>query len=118
VLDAHYNTGRGVRFLQQALNHLNWQPRGLLWPHLVEDGSMGKMTWGALMVCWSHPRRGPKLLATVQNACQARYYLEIQERNERFEKYVGWWSRVDQAAPPGYPTPDLYYRWVVHTPDR
>jgi lysozyme family protein len=113
VLDAQYNTGRGIKFLQSGLNHINWTPGGRLWPEIAEDNRMGPQTWNAMLACVRHPRRGPHLLCRLQNVAQAMHYWQLQDRRESFEKFVGWWKRTE-TIPKHYPEPERYYRYQVH----
>lgn len=97
VLESHVNTGRGVEFLQAALNKLNWTQNGLLWPELTADNRMGANTWAVLLACLKNPSRGARRLYNLQNVRQGLHYWQLQDKRESFEKFIGWYERVEHV---------------------
>lgn len=87
-------TGRATEFIQRACNALNGNQR--LYPDLLVDGSFGTKTLTAVKSCVKE--RGADLLYKVINILQGGWYISLMERNLNFEKYVGWFNRVDFLA--------------------
>lgn len=91
VFDTQVNMGRGIEFAQRTANLLNRNGRD--WPDIVEDNGFGKNTWKAVQAAVD--KRGPVLFHKVQNLVQGAYYISLmRKRPERFERYIGWFSRV------------------------
>lgn len=84
-------TGRATQFLQRAANSLN--NRQLLYPDILVDGSFGTKTMQAVKSCIKS--RDENLLYKAINILQGAWYLELMEGNEKFEKYIGWFNRVE-----------------------
>jgi lysozyme family protein len=83
-------TGRAVEHLQRSLNILN--NRQKYYADVIVDGVMGKITLAAYNNCCSI--RGETLLVKVLNMYQGKYYIELMEKKEVFEKFYGLLKRV------------------------
>jgi lysozyme family protein len=83
-------TGRAVEHLQRSLNILN--NRQKLYADIKADGIMGNLTLAAYQNCLL--KQGENLLVCVLNMFQGKYYLELMENKELFEKYYGLFKRV------------------------
>jgi len=84
-------TGRATEFIQEACNALN--NRQKLYSDITVDRSFGGQTMKAVHSCINH--RGSALLYKVINLLQGNWYLTLMKRDDKFEKYVGWFKRVD-----------------------
>lgn len=87
------NTGvmRATLILQETINLLNRNQK--LYSNIKVDGKFGQYTLSALKACLSH--NGEKLVFNVLNMQQGKFYLELMIGNEVYEKYIGWFSRVE-----------------------
>jgi len=83
-------TGRATEHLQRSLNILN--NRQQYYPDIKVDGSIGAQTIGAYKICCAKLREN--LLVNVLNMFQGKYYLELMEKKEAFEKFTGLFKRV------------------------
>lgn len=86
-------TGRGVRFLQRALNSLNQEAK--LYPDLVMDGAIGRLTLYCLKTYLEHRgHRGEHVLLEMIRAQQRVFYIELSERRQKDERFqYGWQSK-------------------------
>ena len=84
-------TGRAIEFIQRACNALNNNQK--LYPDILIDGSFGNRTLITVQKCVQI--RGAELLYKVVNILQGAWYVSLMERNLIYEKYVGWFKRVD-----------------------
>ena len=96
--------GRGIAFLQTALNAFNLLAVGSaeLWPSIATvDGDYGGKTDGALAAYLAHPKRGRvDVLLEAMNSQQGSRYLGIvaADPTQRVFAY-GWFAnRVVAAA--------------------
>lgn len=80
-----------IGFLQRSLNILNNNQK--LYPDIIVDGCFGPETLRTIENCLK--TRGLALLCNVLNFYQAKYYIDIMERNSRQEKYIGWFGRIE-----------------------
>jgi lysozyme family protein len=83
-------TGRAVEHLQRSLNILNNMQK--LYPDIKADGAMGNQTFEAYKKCCSI--KGEIFLVKVLNLFQGKYYIELMEKKEVFEKFTGLLKRV------------------------
>ena len=83
-------TGRAIEHLQRSLNILNNQQK--LYADVKVDGAMGNITLGTYQNCCS--KQGENLLVNVLNIFQGKYYIELMEKKEVFEKFYGLFKRV------------------------
>ena len=83
-------TGRAIEHIQRSLNILN--NRQKLYADVKVDGAMGNITLGAYQNCCS--KQGENLLVNVLNMFQGKYYIELMEKKEVFEKFYGLFKRV------------------------
>jgi lysozyme family protein len=83
-------TGRAIEHLQKSLNLLNNQQKYYM--DLSVDGVMGVQSLSAYKNCCY--ARGEGLLVKVLNIYQGKYYIELMEKKEVFEKYAGLFKRV------------------------
>jgi lysozyme family protein len=83
-------TGKAIEHLQRSLNLLNNQQKYYM--DLSVDGGMGVQTLSAYKNCCY--ARGEGLLVKVLNMYQGKYYIELMEKKEVFEKFAGLFNRV------------------------
>jgi len=83
-------TGRAIEHLQRSLNILNNQQK--YYANIKTDGAMGNETMGAYASCLL--KQGEKTLVNVMNMFQGKYYVELMEKKEIFEKFPGLFKRV------------------------
>lgn len=94
LFDTGVNMGTGVatKFLQRALNVLNLN--GTMYPDMVIDGGLGKMTQAALAIYLANRKgEGLRVLMGMLNGQQCVRYIELAEARPKDERYVfGWQS--------------------------
>jgi lysozyme family protein len=92
MFDQSVNLGikRAVEHLQRSLNILN--ERQTHYPDIKVDGIIGDQTIGAYFKCCSMEKE--KMLVNVLNMFQAKYYIELMEKRNVFEKFIGLFKRV------------------------
>jgi len=92
MFDQSVNLGtrRAVEHLQRSLNILN--NRQQFYPDIKVDGAMGNQSFDAYKNCCS--KQGENLLVNVLNMFQGKYYIELIEKKEVFEKFYGLFKRV------------------------
>jgi lysozyme family protein len=93
LLDTGVNMGpaTAARFLQRALNVLNQD--GKLYPDLVVDGAIGKMTLSALRAfLQARGTDGEQVLLRMLNAQQSVRYMEIAEGDKSQEAFMYGWQ--------------------------
>jgi lysozyme family protein len=92
MFDQSINLGieRASEHLQRSLNILN--DRQTLYPDIKVDGVIGDQTIGAYFKCCSMEKE--KMLVNVLNMFQAKYYIELMEKRNAFEKFIGLFKRV------------------------
>lgn len=83
--------GRASEFFQRALNVLN--NRGRLYQDISVDGDIGNETIKAFKKAVE--TRNAELIYKVINILQGYHYINLMESNQKFEKYIGWFKRVD-----------------------
>lgn len=92
LLDTGVNMGSAVagKFLQRALNVLNQDDK--LYPNIVVDGGVGRMTLAALSAfLQARGQGGIAVLLSMLNAQQSVRYMEIAEANTAQETFeYGW----------------------------
>jgi lysozyme family protein len=86
----NFGTGRAIEHLQRSLNILN--NRQKLYMDIKVDGAMGNQTFEVYKNCCS--KQGEILLVNVLNMFQGKYYIELMENKEVFEKFTGLLNRV------------------------
>ncbi len=64
--------------------------RERLYDNIPVDGQIGKKTLDALSKVGSG-----NLLFKVMNILQGEHYINLMRRNETFEKYIGWFNRIE-----------------------
>lgn len=92
LLDTGVNMGPGVasRFLQRALNVLNKE--GKLYPDIVVDGNIGRITIAALRAYLSaRGKDGHIVLLRALNAQQGMRYIDLAEARPSQEAFVHGW---------------------------
>lgn len=82
---------RAVEYLQKALNILNRNKK--LYDDIIIDGIMGNITLNTLNK--SITLNGEKLIYNILNFYQAFHYLRLMEFKPVYEKYIGWFKRID-----------------------
>lgn len=90
-MSVNLGSGRATEFLQRTCNAFNNRQR--LYPDILVDGDFGPQTIKAYRSCVR--TRGVELLYKGINILQGSWYLGLMEGSERFEKYIGWFERVD-----------------------
>jgi lysozyme family protein len=83
-------TGRGIEHLQRSLNILN--DRQAIYQDIEVDGVMGNQTLTAYKKCYSS--KGELMIVNVLNMFQGKYYIELMEKKNVFEKFTGLFKRV------------------------
>jgi lysozyme family protein len=87
----HISDYKAIKFLQTGLNALNRGER--YYNDIVVDGQLGPQTRGALEAFLS---RGKLYrLVKVINILQGNHYVNLMKSNEVYEKYIGWFDRVE-----------------------
>lgn len=92
LLDTGVNMGTSTasKFLQRALNVLNRE--GKLYPDILVDGGIGKMTLAALRAyLTARGKDGETVVLRALNAQQGARYIDIAERNPSQEEFVHGW---------------------------
>jgi lysozyme family protein len=92
MFDQSVNLGikRAIEHLQRSINILN--DRQTLYNDVKVDGIIGDQTTGAYFKCSCMGKE--KLLVNVLNMFQAKYYIELLEKRNVFEKFLGLFKRV------------------------
>src|ERR1035437_5503402 len=92
MFDQSVNLGikRAVEHLQRSLNILN--DRQTLYNDIKVDGIIGDQTIGAYFKCCHLEKE--TMLVNVLNMFQAKYYIELMEKRNVFEKFIGLFKRV------------------------
>ncbi len=80
-----------AKHLQRALNLLNNNEK--YYKNIDVDGQIGNVTLSTLKVCLSI--RNEKLIYNVLNFLQGARYIELMEKRETNEKFIGWFNRVE-----------------------
>ena len=92
LLDTGVNMGTGTaaKFLQRALNVLNRE--GKLYPDIVVDGGVGRMTLAALgAYIKARGKDGETVLLRALNAQQGVRYIDLAERRPSQEEFLHGW---------------------------
>ncbi len=82
---------RAVRFMQNTANILNNNQK--YYPDIRVDGVLGKKTKEAFAKCIK--RHDKQTVFNVLNIFQGAFYLELMIKNPVYEKYIGWFKRVE-----------------------
>ena len=82
---------RASIILQTVLNLLN--RNGKFYPDIKIDGKVGPQTLSTLRLCLQ--KNSEKLLFNVLNILQGAFYTELMLNNPVYEKYIGWFSRIE-----------------------
>jgi len=92
MFDQSVNLGikRAVEHLQRSLNILN--DRQTLYPDIKADGAIGDQTLGAYFHCCHLEKE--KMVVNILNMFQAKYHIELMEKQNVFEKFIGLFKRV------------------------
>jgi lysozyme family protein len=85
-------TKQATKHLQEALNILNQNQR--FYADIKTDGIFGPQTMDALDKCME-VYANLKLLYNVLNILQGKYYITLMKRTPKFEKYIGWFTRIN-----------------------
>jgi len=80
--------GRGAKIFQEALNLANRNQRD--YENIIIDGGIGAKTISTFRAC-----KKKRMLFNIMNLLQGEFYINLMRRNENYEKYVGWFDRVD-----------------------
>jgi lysozyme family protein len=92
MFDQSVNLGiqRAIEHLQRSLNILN--DRQTLYPDVKVDGIIGDQTIGIYFKCCNLGKE--TLLVNLLNMFQGKYYIELMEKRNVFEKFIGLFKRV------------------------
>ena len=92
MFDQSVNLGiqRAIEHLQRSLNILN--DRQTLYPDIKADGIIGDQTIGVYFNCCHLGKEA--MLVNVLNMFQGKYYIELMEKRNVFEKFIGLFKRV------------------------
>lgn len=98
LFDTGVNCGMPTvkRFLQRTLNVLN--VNGTRYPDLVVDGLIGPRTMAALKRALAVAPWYRLCILRALDSLQCVRYIELAERNEKFESFVPGWLRVRVGA--------------------
>jgi len=90
IFDTSVNMGRGkgAKIFQEALNLSNRNERD--YKDIAVDGGIGPKTISTFRAC-----KNKRLLYNVMNVLQGEFYIQLMRKNEVYEKYIGWFDRVD-----------------------
>jgi lysozyme family protein len=93
LFDTGVNQGIGtaVKYLQRALNALNNNQKH--YKNIAVDGGCGPVTIKTILNCLNV--RDEKLIYKLMNILQGAFYIDLMEKNESQERFVGWFNRVD-----------------------
>lgn len=80
--------GRGGKIFQEAINLSNRNERD--YNNIAVDGAIGAKTISAFRAC-----KNKNLLYKIMNILQGEFYINLMRKNEVYEKYVGWFNRVE-----------------------
>lgn len=84
-------THRAAEWLQRSLNVLN--QRGVIYPDLKTDGSIGPITIKALRKHMEHRENDSTVLHRMLNALQGCHYITLAERRAKDEAFIyGWFQ--------------------------
>jgi len=90
VFDTSVNmgVGRGAKIFQEALNLSNRNEKD--YSDIDVDGGIGPKTISTFRAC-----KNKRLLFNVMNILQGEFYINLMRKNEVYEKYIGWFDRVN-----------------------
>lgn len=93
IFECAVNVGkiRATSFIQITANILN--RNGQLYSDITVDGKFGDLTYNSLLKAIQ--TNGSRIVYNVLNILQGSYYIELMLKNPVYEKYIGWFSRVD-----------------------
>lgn len=86
----HCGTETAIRLFQKTINILN--NNQMLYKNISTDGTIGTLTLNAFRACKIY--RYMKTILNYYNGYKAKHYIECMERNEKYEKYIGFFNRV------------------------
>lgn len=89
IFDTSVNmgVGRGGKIFQEALNLSNRNRKDF--NDIGVDGSIGAKTISAFRSC-----KKKRMLFNVMNILQGEFYINLMRKNPTYEKYVGWFDRI------------------------
>ncbi len=90
-LSVNVGTPKATIILQTALNVLNNNEKK--YSDIRTDALFGKITLATLRTCLDTTSN--KLLFNVINILQGCFYIELMLNNPIYEKYIGWFNRVE-----------------------
>ncbi len=82
---------KAVELLQGTLNVLN--KNNQLYSDIKEDGMFGETTLFTLKTALS--KIDINLIVKVLNLFQGMHYINIMRKNKVYEKYIGWFNRIE-----------------------
>lgn len=93
IFEIAVNTGimRATTILQTACNLLNRKEK--FYPNIIVDGKFGNITNNIIHNCIE--KNGEILVYNVLNILQGAFYVDLMLKNELYEKYIGWFSRIE-----------------------
>ena len=93
LFELSVNTGvhRTTSILQTTLNILNRNEK--LYKDILVDGKFGTVTLATLREAIK--TNNNKLIFNIINILQGNFYIELMLNNPDYEKYIGWFKRVE-----------------------
>ena len=93
LFELSVNTGlkRATSILQTTLNILNRNEKA--YNDILVDGRFGNITLVTLRTSLKHNSR--RLIFNLINILQGSFYTELMLNNPVYEKYIGWFNRID-----------------------
>lgn len=93
IFEVAVNTGvqRAVKIVQTTCNLLN--RNGSLYPDISTDSKWGTVTKNTLKTCLQ--KNDDILVFNVLNILQGAFYIELMLNNTNYEKYIGWFNRIE-----------------------
>lgn len=94
LFDTGVNCGMATakRFLQRTLNVLNG--KGTRWPDLIVDGIVGPSVIGAILAALATAPWYQLCILRALDSLQCVRYIELAERDSKFESFVPGWLRL------------------------
>lgn len=90
-LSVNVGVSKATTILQSALNILNNNQKK--YPDIRIDGKFGNKTLSTLQRALENVSN--KLIFNVINILQGCFYIELMIKNPVYEKYIGWFKRVE-----------------------
>jgi lysozyme family protein len=95
IYDIATNAGlsTAIKYLQRMINILNRNEDPRFYQDINVDGNFGDATYKALLLCIQ--KNTERRVFNVLNIFQGFHYITCMENNEVYEKYIGWFDRIE-----------------------